>query len=146
LTPDRLEPSVPPVLTSRSTIRVRYAETDMMGIVYHGAYLPWLEVARTDMFRQLGLSYRDLESSGYRLPVLGVNCRYLQPAVYDDEVEIEVTLKERPTLRIRLDYTLRKGSTLLAEASTEHAFVDQSGRPTRPPSMFAEVMQTHFAD
>lgn len=118
----------------------------MMGIVYHGAYLPWLEVARTDMFRQIGLTYRELEEAGYRLPVLNVSCRYRQPAIYDDDVEIEVMLKERPGLRIHLDYVLRRGDTVLVEASTEHAFTDHSGRPTRPPKRFTEAMAEHFAN
>jgi acyl-CoA thioester hydrolase len=134
------------VLNSRSTIRVRYSETDMMGVVYHGSYLPWLEVARTDLFRNFGLSYRQFETEGYHLPVLSVSCRYIRPAIYDDEVEIEVTAREKPRLRIKLDYTIRRGDERLATATTEHAFIDQTGRPTRPPAAFTKLIEENFVD
>lgn len=132
------------VLTSRSTIRVRYAETDMMRVVYHGSYLPWLEVARTDLFRNFGLSYRELEAAGYSLPVLSVNCQYLRPAVYDDEIEIEVTCGEKPRIRIKLEYVISRGEERLATAMTEHAFIDREGRPTRPPESFTQLINAHF--
>lgn len=132
------------VLSSSSTIRVRYSETDMMGVVYHGSYIPWLEVARTDLFRQFGLSYRQLESEGYRLPVLAVNCQYFRPAVYDDEIEIKVVSREKPRIRIKLEYELRRGEERIATATTEHAFVDRSGQPTRPPAVFTQLITDHF--
>ncbi len=133
-------------MKSQSTIRVRYAETDMMGIVYHGDYVPWLEVARTDLFRQSGLTYRELEEMGYRLPLLGLNLQFKQPAHYDDEITVEVRLKQKPTFRFRLDYVLTRGSDLIAEASTEHVFVDHSGRPTRPPEVFKKLIAEVFPD
>lgn len=133
------------MIESKSTIRVRYAETDMMGVVYHGSYIPWLEVGRTDMFRNAGLSYRELEKKGYQLPVLSIEVKYHQPAVYDDEIEIAVVLNERPLLRIHLNYELRRGEELIATASTEHAFIDKTGNPTRPPTEFTELMSKHFA-
>lgn len=132
------------MFSSQSTIRVRYSETDMMGIVYHGDYAPWLEVARTDMFRQVGLTYRQLEEMGYRLPVLRLSVDFKQPALYDDEITIEVRITEKPTLRIRLEYVLRRGDDLIASAETVHAFVDKNGRPTRPPRQFTEVMGQKF--
>ncbi len=118
----------------------------MMGVVYHGSYLPWLEVARTDLFRRFGLSYRQLELEGFRLPVLAVSCQYLRPAVYDDEIDIEVSCREKPRLRIRLSYELWRGEELLARAGTEHAFVDQEGRPIRPPVAFTQLIERSFAD
>ena len=132
------------MIESKSEIRVRYAETDMMRVVYHGSYLPWLEVARTDMFRNSGLSYRKLEDSGFSLPVLSIAVKYLRPAVYDDVIEISVCLKERPRLRIKLEYELTRGDELIATASTEHTFIDKSGHPTRPPHDFTERMAKHF--
>lgn len=132
------------MIDSKSEIRVRYAETDMMGVVYHGSYLPWLEVARTDMFRNKGLSYRKLEDNGFSLPVLSIAVKYHRPAVYDDVIEISVCLKERPRLRIKLEYELKRGDELIATASTEHAFIDKSGYPTRPPTDFTELMAKHF--
>lgn len=117
----------------------------MMGVVYHGSYLPWLEVARTDLFRKFDLSYRQLELDGFRLPVLAVNCRYYQPAVYDDEIDIDVCAREKPRLRIKLEYELRRGETRLATAATEHAFVDRQGRPTRPPEVFTRLINENFS-
>jgi acyl-CoA thioester hydrolase len=133
------------MIESKSTIRVRYAETDMMGVVYHGSYLPWLEVARTDMFRHARLSYFELEQKGYQLPVLSLDVKYHRPAVYDDEIEITAVLKERPLLRIHLDYELRRGNELIATASTEHAFINRAGNPSRPPAEFTDLMTRHFS-
>ncbi len=116
----------------------------MMGVVYHGSYIPWLEVARTDLFRQFGLSYRQLESDGYRLPVLSVNCQYFRPAVYDDEIEIKVVSREKPRIRIKLEYELSRGEERIATATTEHAFIDRQGQPTRPPAEFTQLINDHF--
>src|SRR5271157_6429524 len=102
------------MIQSRVNVTVRYAETDMMGIVYHANYLPWFEVGRTTLLREMGLSYRRLEEEGFRLPVLEVSAKFLKPALYDDTVEIVTTLRERPLLRIRLEYEARRGVELLA--------------------------------
>lgn len=132
------------MLRSRTSVTVRYAETDMMGIVYHGAFLPWLEIGRTALLRDHGLPYRDLEAEGYRLPVLEVSLRYHRPALYDDTVEITTVLREKPVLRIRLEYELRRGEELLATGWTLHAFIDHQGRPTRPPPRFVRAMSAAF--
>lgn len=122
------------MIESRSQITVRYAETDMMGVVYHGSYLPWFEVGRTNLLKEMGLAYRQLEAAGFRLPVLEVAVKYLRPAVYDDTIAIVTRLREKPLLRIRLDYEVRRGDELLATGYTLHAFIDRSGRPVRPPA------------
>jgi len=132
------------MLRSRTTVNVRYAETDMMGIVYHGAYLPWFEIGRTTLLREHGLPYRELEAEGYRLPVLEVSVKYLRPALYDDLVEIVTTMREKPTVRIRLDYELRRGDELLVTGWTAHAFIDREGRPVRPPARFTDAMRKAF--
>jgi acyl-CoA thioester hydrolase len=133
------------MIVSRTEVVVRYAETDMMGVVYHGSYLPWFEIGRTTLLREQGLPYRDLENAGYRLPVLEVNARYLRPALYDDRLEIVTTLREKPALRIRLEYEVRRDGELLATGSTLHAFIDRQGRPVRPPPDFAAKMAVAFA-
>ncbi|MEY4003920.1 MAG: Acyl-CoA thioester hydrolase YbgC, partial [Verrucomicrobiota bacterium] len=97
------------MIESRTQVTVRYAETDMMGVVYHGNYLPWFEVGRTTLLKELGLPYRQLEEEGFRLPVLEVSARYLRPAVYDDTVTIVTRLHDRPLLRIRLEYEVKRG-------------------------------------
>jgi len=132
------------MITSRTTVQVRYAETDMMGVVYHGNYLPWFEVARTTLLKECGLPYRALEDRGFALPVLEVGCKYLRPARYDDEITIVTALKERPTLRIRLDYEVLRGDELLATGFTTHAFINKKGEPVRPPPDFAEQMRRYF--
>lgn len=132
------------MIQSRTQVTVRYAETDMMGVVYHGNYLPWFEIGRTTLLREQGLPYRQLEEDGFRLPVLEVAVKYLRPAVYDDTVTIVTTLRERPLLRIRLDYEVYRGEELLATGSTVHAFIDRSGRPVRPPAAFSETMAGLF--
>ena len=133
-----------PVIESRTQVTVRYAETDMMGVVYHGNYLPWFEVGRTTLLKELGLPYRRLEEEGFRLPVLEVSARYLRPAIYDDTVTIVTRLHERPLLRIRLEYEVRRGEELLATGHTVHAFIDREGRPVRPPASAVAVFNAAF--
>lgn len=132
------------MIESRTQVTVRYAETDMMGVVYHGNYLPWFEVGRTTLLKELGLPYRQLEAEGFRLPVLEVSARYLRPAVYDDTVTIVTRLHDRPLLRIRLDYEVRRGDELLATGHTMHAFIDREGRPVRPPASAVAVFNAAF--
>src|SRR5687768_2534532 len=101
------------MIESRCQVTVRYAETDMMGVVYHGNYLPWFEIGRTTLLKELGLPYRELEESGFRLPVLEVGAKYFRPAVYDDTLTIVTRMKEKPVLRIHLEYEVRRGDELL---------------------------------
>ena len=133
------------MITSQSSVSVRYAETDMMGVVYHGSYLPWLEIGRTTLLKEHGLPYRELEAEGFFLPVLEVGLRYLRPAKYDDTINITTFLREKPTLRIRMEYELHRGDELLATAFTLHAFIDRTGKPVRPPVPFVTVMNRVFA-
>ena len=121
------------MIQSRVQVTVRYAETDMMGIVYHANYLPWFEIGRTTLLKEMGLPYRELEAQGFRLPVLEVSAKYSRPAVYDDTLTIVTTMREKPLLRIRLDYEVRRGDDLLATGHTQHAFVNLQGHPVRPP-------------
>jgi acyl-CoA thioester hydrolase len=120
---------------STSTIRVRYAETDQMGIAHHAEYLAWFEVARTDLLRQTGMTYREMEADGVRLPVIGVSIRYLRPAFYDDVLEVRTELTEIHGARMGFIYEVRRPGTEgpLATGSTEHATVDSRGRPRRMP-------------
>jgi acyl-CoA thioester hydrolase len=133
------------MITSRASVSVRYAETDMMGVVYHGSYLPWLEIGRTALLKEHGLPYRELEADGFFLPVLEVGLRYLRPAKYDDTVVVTTYLREKPSLRIRMDYELHRGDELLSTAFTVHVFIDRSGKPVRPPEAFAAIMDRVFA-
>jgi len=105
------------MITSQAQVTVRYAETDMMGVVYHANYLPWLEIGRTTLLREHGLPYRMLEEMGYRLPVLEISAKYLRPAVYDDTLTIVTTMHEKPLIKLVLDYEVRRG--LAGDASDE---------------------------
>jgi acyl-CoA thioester hydrolase len=84
------------MFVTETQLRVRYAETDQMGVVYHSNYFPWFETARAESIRQLGFSYADMEKMGIIMPVIEAQCRYLRPAVYDDLLRIKVILKELP--------------------------------------------------
>jgi acyl-CoA thioester hydrolase len=120
---------------SRSSVRVRYAETDQMGVAYHGNYFAWFEVGRTDLLRNLGVTYRDLESGGIRLPVIEAQARFLRPARYDDVLDIHTRLASLGGVRIAFEYEVRcQGAEApLATGSTAHAAVDAEGRPRRLP-------------
>jgi acyl-CoA thioester hydrolase len=132
------------MIAARAEVTVRYAETDMMGIVYHANYLPWFEVARTQLLREQGFPYRQLEADGFRIPVLEVSAKYRRPALYDDTLTIVATLREKPLLRIRIDYEVFRGDELLATGQSAHAFCDLRGRPTRPPAAFVARMNAAF--
>lgn len=134
------------MIVSRTQVVVRYAETDMMGVVYHGNYLPWFEVGRTTLMKELGLPYRQLEADGYRLPVLEVSAKYFRPALYDDTITIVTTLREKPLLRIRLEYEVRRGEELLATGFTVHAFIDRENKPVRPPVQAIAIFGKAFAE
>ncbi len=84
------------MFVTETQLRVRYAETDQMGVVYHSNYFPWFETARAESIRQLGFSYADMEKMGIIMPVIEVQCKYLRPAIYDDLLRIKVILKELP--------------------------------------------------
>lgn len=132
------------MIQAQAQVTVRYAETDMMGIVYHANYLPWFEVGRTTLFKQIGVPYRQLEEEGFRLPVLEISAKYTRPALYDDTLEIVTTLRDKPLLRLRLEYEVRRGEELLATGTSLHAFVDRQGRPVRPPAWVVQKLEQAF--
>jgi acyl-CoA thioester hydrolase len=120
---------------------VRYAETDTMGVVYYANYLVWFEVARTDLLRTAGWSYREMETEGYRLPVLEANCVYRQPALYDDEVDVKTTGEVMSPVRVKFLYDVvrPKDELLLATGFTVHASIDRGGRPCRLPDRVRQL-------
>ncbi len=110
-------------------IRVRYQETDQMGVAYHANYLVWFEVGRTEYLRQLGLPYKEFERNNLYLPVIKIFCEYKHPAYYDDELKVVTRIDSFQNVRLVFYYTLLKGSEVLAEGSSEHAFVNYRGKP-----------------
>jgi acyl-CoA thioester hydrolase len=126
---------------STSTVRVRYAETDKMGVVYYANYLVWFEVARTDWLRETGWTYRAMELEGLGLPVIEAHCEYKASARYDDEVQVKTTARLVSPVRLAFDYTVWRvaDNVLIASGHTVHACIDQSGRPARLPARVKEL-------
>ena len=120
---------------ARSKVRVRYAETDQMGIVYYANYLVWFEVGRTDWLREMGWSYRDMEADGISLPVIEARCTYHESARYDEELEVRTTSTLESPIRIQFLYEVVRAAdgARLASGMTMHAALDRSGRPRRLP-------------
>ena len=118
----------------RTTVRVRYAETDRMGVVYYANYLVWFEVGRTEWLRQAGWSYKEMEAIGVALPVIEAHCDYRQPVRYDDEVDIRTRASGLSPVRVRFDYEIvLPGDVLAAAGHTIHAALDAGGKPCRLP-------------
>jgi acyl-CoA thioester hydrolase len=129
------------VPSSVTTLRVRYAETDKMGVVYYANFLVWFEVARADLLRSLGWTYREMEAAGVSLPVIEAHCEYARPARYDDEIEIRTEGEMVSPVRMRFNYTVfrQADQVVAAHGHTVHAAVDASGRPCRLPARVREV-------
>jgi acyl-CoA thioester hydrolase len=127
---------------STSTVRVRYAETDKMGIVYYANYLVWFEIARTDWLRATGWTYRAMEHEGFALPVIEAHCDYRSSARYDDEIAIVTKGRLVSAVRLAFDYTVSRpvDGTLIASGHTVHATVDRAGRPVRLPARVKDLL------
>ena len=123
-------------------LRVRYAETDQMGVVYHANYFVWFEMGRVELLRDLGHSYRSLEDSGFQLPVIRAECQYRRPALYDDELEVRTTGRMISPARVAFAYELVRvaAGELLATAGTEHVPLNRAGRPCRLPQALKEAL------
>ncbi|MDP3804633.1 MAG: thioesterase family protein [Candidatus Omnitrophota bacterium] len=121
------------VRVHESEVRVRYQETDNMGVVYYANYLVWFEVARTEYFRSLGLVYRELEEKGIYLMVASAACLYKLPAKYDDIVKIRAWVPELKNSSLKFAYKLFVGEKLIATGESLHVFTNVSGKPTRMP-------------
>ena len=137
-------PDTSPLAAPASRVRVRYADTDQMGVTYHANYLVWFEVGRTDWLRHHGWTYRDMERDGIRLPVIEAFCRYLAPARYDDELDVHTRATLVTPARVRFDYEIRVSAsgTTAATGYTVHAALGASGKPCRLPDQVRLVMQS----
>ena len=124
-------------------IRVRYAETDKMGVVYHANYFMWFEVGRCELLRAIGRSYREMEAEGVGLPVIEAHCEYKAAARYDDELEVRTWGKLLSPARVEFSYEIRRPAdqTVNAVGRTVHAAVDTSGRPCRLPAYIQDLLQ-----
>ncbi|MGB5171843.1 acyl-CoA thioesterase [Eudoraea sp.] len=119
----------------RFSFRVRYGETDQMGVVYHGNYPQFMEMGRVEWLRSLGISYKNMEENGVMLPVISLEMKFKKSAVYDDLITVVTTLKKKPSVRIEFDYQIfNENEELLVEGNTVLAFVNMaSKRPIRCP-------------
>jgi acyl-CoA thioester hydrolase len=127
---------------SISRVRVRYAETDKMGVVYYAHYFVWFEVGRTDLLRQSGWNYREMETEGFGLPVIEAHCTYRESAKYDDELEVRTTGTMLSPVRVKFTYDVVRpvDAATLATGTTVHATLDRNGRPCRLPERVREVL------
>ena len=120
-------------------IRVRYAETDQMGIAYYANYLAWFEVGRTEFCREKGFCYADLEALGYRLVVTDVHCRYRNSVRYDEIIRVRTSLKGMKRRMISFGYKILRQNKeeVIAEGETSHLCLDSNGKPKSMPEAFA---------
>lgn len=134
------------MIVNETQIRVRYGETDRMGYAYYGNYLLYYEVGRTEMIRELGLTYRQLEDNGTLLPVHSVQIRYMAPATYDDLITVRTILREYPGASITFEYEILNSSgKIINTGSVKLVFVDsKTQRPMRAPKYFLELLDKHF--
>ena len=136
-----------PVEWVSSSLRVRYAETDQMGVVYYANYLVWFEVGRTDLCRKLGFAYREMErEDGLYLIVAEARCRYKAPARYDDELEVRTCLREQRKRVLIFGYEIYRqpDEELLAEGETVHVITDKNGRPRALPEKYREIFDAYL--
>lgn len=134
------------MIHSITNIRVRYAETDRMDIVYHSNYFVWFEAARIELLDKVGCPYTSLEKSGALIPVLSASADYKMPARFDDRLQIHLFMQKRPTVRFHFNYEVRRDEQLLAKGSTSHAFMDRNGKGLRPPAAFMEKINAYWAE
>ena len=128
---------------SESRFRVRYAETDQMGMVYYANYLVWMEIGRSDFCRECGFSYRDLEREEQAfLTVAEATCRYVAPARYDDEILVATELSRVGSRVVEFTYRIKSGPTLLAEGRTFHVVIGTDGRPRSMPERYLELLKS----
>jgi acyl-CoA thioester hydrolase len=128
-------------------LRVRFAETDQMGIAHHASYVVWLEAARIEWLRERGLSYRDIEAAGISLAVTQVAVNYKRSALFDDVLEVTASLILAKSRLFAFSYTLLRpaDASLIATATTHHVSVNQAGRPSRLPAVWLEQLSKHVA-
>ena len=135
------------MLTNKTKIRVRYADTDKMQFVYNGKYFEYFEVGRTELLRNCGLAYHTVEKAGFQLPLTEAFIKYKSPSFYDDVLIIEAKLNEIPRLKMRIDYIITKENSgdIVTEGYTEHVFINvETKKPVRPPKIFIDVIKPYF--
>jgi acyl-CoA thioester hydrolase len=113
------------------TIRVRYQETDQMGIVYHTNYVNWMEWGRTELIREAGMPYQDIEARGLLLPIVNLEVNFRTSAKYDDRITIHTCISSASSLRVAFAYRIQRGDEVLVTGASEHVWLNASYRPVR---------------
>lgn len=131
---------------AETQIRVRYGETDQMGVVYHGNYALYFEIARTEALRQINITYKELEENGVMMPVVNLNINYKRPAKYDDLLTIKAYFRQAPTVKAVIDYEVfNEQQELLSTGESTLVFVDMAtNKVTRCPDMLAQKFAPYF--
>lgn len=131
-------------MAHETKLRVRYGETDQMGIVYHSNHYIYFEAGRTELLRETAnMSYKDMEEAGVMLPLIETHCKYILPAKYDDELIVETSVKAMTVVRIIFQYKLIRAEdrVVLAEGETSHAFVNKEGKPINLKKVNKELFE-----
>jgi acyl-CoA thioester hydrolase len=136
------------MITHETTLRVRYAETDQMGVVYHGHFLAYFEAARGDMIRDFGLSYADLEAAGVLMPVTEAKLQYKRSVKYDELITLRCSIHELPKRRLKVHtQVFNEGGKPCVEGHVELAFVDRhSGKTIDAPAFFTEILLSRWPE
>jgi acyl-CoA thioester hydrolase len=130
-------------MTNEIQFRVRYGETDQMGVVYHGNYAQYFEMGRTEWLRKIGFSYKQMEADGIMLPVISLSINYKKSACYDDLIKVKTKLVKRPTVKIEFDYEiLNENDEILTTGNSVLVFMDvHKNRPTKCPNYILDQLQ-----
>jgi len=128
-------------METKSILTVRYAETDQMGIVHHSNYAVWFEVGRTDFLKNAGLSYSSIEAQGILFPLYEMNCKFIAPAKYEDELAVLTSIKSISRVRLSFSYQVLNTNTekLLATGETMHAWTDKAFKPMNAEKKIPEI-------
>ena len=134
------------MFSNTTKLRIRYSETDQMGYCYYGNYAQFFEIGRVETLREIGVSYKDLESRGIMLPVIDLTVKYIRPALYDDLIEIKTSLKKMPKARIEFDYEIyNEKKELLTTASTTLVFISsETMKPIQAPQDLLDKIAKHL--
>ncbi len=136
------------LIEGKIKIRVSYADTDQMGVVYYARYLEYFERGRNELFRELGLPYRKLENRGIMLPAIEAHCEYKRGARYDEVITVKTFLKKPQGARIRMDYEIlgEEDKKVIIKGYTVHTFVNSQGKVIKPPKDFMKLISEEVKD
>jgi len=137
------------MLIHKTSLRIRYADTDQMQYAYNGKYFEYFEVGRTEMMREQGLTYRSIEKSGYQMPVYEAFIQFKNPAFYDELIEVETRVEKLPLAKVHIDHTITslERNIVIAEGYIELAFIKSDTKKlTRAPEFFTDAIRKYFKD